>query len=280
MGPVRADDGTPDGSGPATPTTTCFGGPLRRRCRSTVRSRRLFTSGSTRSSSRLRPDLGEYPETAMRMIRPAPSAASRSSPETRPCTSEGARRSLAPRPRPRALNQRAYNQWSGVRGRTGRPVIGAVATSAHSGRTPDDKPPSVRRGRSYHAASCAVDVEVPGLAPRYARALVRPLVPRPGLASLPGVSPAAPTRRCRAIRAFGPSGLPELRRKCRRATRFACHPAARPRAFPCISTDSSLARLRSPRITRAPSFGALEDTLGVHIQALKLGDSCFTICSC
>src|SRR6476660_4157672 len=53
------------------------------------------------------------------------------------------------------------------------------------------------------------------------------------------------------------------------------------RAFPAVSTDTfeSLG-IPVPENYSAPSYGALEDTLGVHMQALKLGDILLTICSC
>ena len=52
-------------------------------------------------------------------------------------------------------------------------------------------------------------------------------------------------------------------------------------AFPGLSTDTfeSLG-IPVPENYSAPSYGALEDTLGVHMQALKMGDILFTICSC
>jgi hypothetical protein len=52
-------------------------------------------------------------------------------------------------------------------------------------------------------------------------------------------------------------------------------------AMPGISTDTfeSLG-IPLPENYSAPSYGALEDTVGVHMQAFRLGDILFTVCSC
>jgi hypothetical protein len=50
---------------------------------------------------------------------------------------------------------------------------------------------------------------------------------------------------------------------------------------PGISTDTFEALgIPIPENYSAPSHGALEDTLGVHLQAFRLGDILFTVCSC
>ena len=53
------------------------------------------------------------------------------------------------------------------------------------------------------------------------------------------------------------------------------------RRFPGLSTDTFEALgIPIPENYSAPSHGALEDTLGVHMQAFRLGDILFTVCSC
>src|SRR3954471_13680900 len=51
--------------------------------------------------------------------------------------------------------------------------------------------------------------------------------------------------------------------------------------FPGLSTDTfEDLGIPIPENYSAPSHGALEDTLGVHMQAFRLGDILFTVCSC
>ncbi|HMC71385.1 MAG TPA: hypothetical protein VKJ07_19670, partial [Mycobacteriales bacterium] len=52
-------------------------------------------------------------------------------------------------------------------------------------------------------------------------------------------------------------------------------------AFPGISTDTfEQFGIPIPENYSAPSTGGLEDTVGVHMQAIRLGDILFTVCSC
>ncbi len=52
-------------------------------------------------------------------------------------------------------------------------------------------------------------------------------------------------------------------------------------ASPGVSTDTFEALgVPVPETYAAPSYQALEDTLGVHLQAFRLGDILFTVCSC
>lgn len=52
-------------------------------------------------------------------------------------------------------------------------------------------------------------------------------------------------------------------------------------ATPGLSTDTfEQLGIPIPENYSAPSQGALEDTLGVHMQAFRLGDILFTVCSC
>src|SRR4051812_43800319 len=52
-------------------------------------------------------------------------------------------------------------------------------------------------------------------------------------------------------------------------------------AFPGLSTDTFESMgISVPENYSAPSNGALEDTVGVHMQAFRLGDILFTVCSC
>src|SRR4051812_46245841 len=52
-------------------------------------------------------------------------------------------------------------------------------------------------------------------------------------------------------------------------------------SFPGLSTDTFEALgIPIPENYSAPSNGALEDTTGVHMQAFRLGDILFTVCSC
>jgi hypothetical protein len=51
--------------------------------------------------------------------------------------------------------------------------------------------------------------------------------------------------------------------------------------FPGLSTDTFESMgIPIPENYSAPSHGALEDTYGVHMQAFRLGDILFTVCSC
>src|SRR5204863_5093777 len=52
-------------------------------------------------------------------------------------------------------------------------------------------------------------------------------------------------------------------------------------AFPGISTDTfEQFGIPIPENYSAPSTGGLEDTNGVHMQAFRLGEILFTVCSC
>jgi hypothetical protein len=54
-----------------------------------------------------------------------------------------------------------------------------------------------------------------------------------------------------------------------------------PFTSPGVSTDTFEALgIPIPETYGAPSYQALEDTLGVHLQAFRLGDILFTVCSC
>src|ERR671916_504230 len=54
-----------------------------------------------------------------------------------------------------------------------------------------------------------------------------------------------------------------------------------PANFPGISTDTfEELGIPVPENYSAPSWTGLEDTLGVHLQAFRLGDILFTVCPC
>jgi hypothetical protein len=56
---------------------------------------------------------------------------------------------------------------------------------------------------------------------------------------------------------------------------------ALPVQWPALSTDDLQALgIPVPENLSAPSYGALEDTTGVHLQAVRLGDILLTMCSC
>ena len=105
----------------------------------------------------------------------------------------------------------------------------------------------------------------------------------------PGVS------NCRADKAFdgdpqfpivglpdcenGVGRAPEPRQPVRAAR--AARPAQRPdRPGHLAPTTSSRAGSRCPRTTRRPSYTGLAEDVSVHLQAFRLGDILFTVCSC
>ena len=63
-------------------------------------------------------------------------------------------------------------------------------------------------------------------------------------------------------------------------------PTARPSRRPCRSTPASRPTTsrrsgsRCPRTTRRPSYTGLAEDVSVHLQAFRLGDILFTVCSC
>ena len=112
-----------------------------------------------------------------------------------------------------------------------------------------------------------------------------PLVPGPGLAPLPGrvELPHRPGVR-RQPAASRSSGCPTARtaRACSTRSRTS-RPARQPgrrSTRACRPTTSRRAASRCPRTTRRPRYTGLEEDLGVHLQAFRLGDILFTVCSC
>ena len=54
-----------------------------------------------------------------------------------------------------------------------------------------------------------------------------------------------------------------------------------PGGWPAVTTDNfEELGIPFPENVSTPSHGALQDTLGVHLQAFRLGDILFTVCSC
>ena len=79
-----------------------------------------------------------------------------------------------------------------------------------------------------------------------------------------------PLRRTRRCPVAGPAGLP-------------ARPAHRPgrRAVdPGCTDDSRTLGIPVPENYRRPSYGALEENVSVHLQAVRLGEILFTMCSC
>ena len=153
--------------------------------------------------------------------------------------------------------------------------------------------PDERRDRRHLARRRAPDAR----AVRQVRALPDsargrhggPLVPRPALAPLSGRL-ELPHRQAVQRRSAGPGGRPA---HCENASSgpeqrspTSSASTARPNRRPCRSTPASRrttsrrSASRCPRTTRLPSYTGLEEDVSVHLQAFRLGDILFTVCSC
>ena len=143
--------------------------------------------------------------------------------------------------------------------------------------------PPVRPGRVRRAAALrrgARDVErdrraagrrrdARAVDDRRAGADERPLVPRPALAPVPG----------RLELPHRPDARGRPRRPGRRPARLQPRRRGEPASRPGRRRSGRGARRCRPNYC-APSYGALQETLGIHLQALRIGDIFFTICSC
>jgi hypothetical protein len=170
------------------------------------------------------------------------------------------------------FNHAQYGQMEWGARQLADAAIGAVRDIRRQRPNPDDRPTSYG-GTSYH------DRFVPWMS-RFPVAMDDRWFPGPVSHPYPGVSSCRTDPALQGNPRLPVAGLPDCE-EVPAGESLSPVIAQTGLAFPGLSTDTfeSLG-VPIPENYSAPSYGALEDTFGVHMQAFRLGDVLFTICSC
>jgi Neutral/alkaline non-lysosomal ceramidase, N-terminal len=272
MGPGWADDGTPDG----------FPRPHTDHDLSVVHFQELSkkrSSVATLYNIGQHPEFlegydlisGEYPETANRMIDRTVGGVSILT-QNATGTSEVEEDRWHPIHKRELFNHAQYNQLEWGARQLADAVIGAVDDIRDQRRNSDDRP-TPYGGTSYH------DRFVPWMS-KFPVAIDDRWFPGPVSHPYPGVSSCRTDPALQGNPRLPVVGLPDCEEVPAGSSLSPVISQLGP-AFPGLSTDTfeSLG-IPVPENYSAPSHGALEDTLGVHMQAFRLGDILFTVCSC
>src|SRR3954451_10411588 len=272
MGPDWADDGTPDG----------FPRPHTDHDLSVVHFQELskkHRSVATLFNIGQHPEFlegydlisGEYPETAMRFVDRTVGGVSILT-QNATGTSEVEEDGWHQIHDRELFNHAQYNQMEWGARQLADSVIGAVRDIQAQRPNPDDKP-TAYGGSSYH------DRFIPWMS-KFPVAMDNRWFPGPVSHPYPGVSSCRTDPALQGNPRLPVVGLPDCEEVPAGDSLSPVISQLGP-AFPGLSTDTfeSLG-IPVPENYSAPSNGALEDTLGVHMQAFRLGDILFTVCSC
>src|SRR3954468_20288704 len=272
MGPSWADDGTPDGF-PRPHTdhdlSVVHFQELGRKHRSVAT---LFNIGQHPEDLEGY-DLisGEYPEEAMRLIDRTLGGVSLDT-QNATGTSEVEEDRWHPVHDREVFNHAQYNQMEWAARQLGTAVIGAVHDIQAQRPNPDDKP-TPYGGTSYH------DRFVPWMS-KFPVAMEDRWFPGPVSHPYPGVSSCRTDPALQGNPRLPVVGLPD----CEEVPAGSSLSPVMSQAglpMPGITTDDfEQLGIPIPENLSFPSHGALEDTLGVHMQAFRLGEILFTVCSC
>ncbi|HEX4732960.1 MAG TPA: neutral/alkaline non-lysosomal ceramidase N-terminal domain-containing protein [Thermoleophilaceae bacterium] len=272
MGPGWADDGTPDG----------FPRPHTDHDLSVVHFQEL--SKNHRAVATLynigqHPEFlegydlisGEYPETADRFIDRTVGGVSILT-QNATGTSEVEEDRWHPIHDRELFNHAQYNQMEWGARQLADAVIGAVRDIRAQRPNPDDHP-TPYGGTSYH------DRFVPWMS-KFPVAMDDRWFPGPVSHPYPGVSSCRTDPALQGNPRLPVVGLPDCQDVPAGDSLAPVISQLGP-AFPGLSTDTfEQLGLPVPENYSFPSQGALEDTMGVHMQAFRLGDILFTVCSC
>ena len=272
MAPGWADDGTPDG----------FPRPHTDHDLSVVHFQELGTkhrSVATLFNIGQHPEFlegydlisGEYPETAMRFVDRTVGGVSILT-QNATGTSEVEEDRWHPVHDRELFNHAQYNQMEWGARQLADSIIGAVRDIQKQTANPDDRPTSYG-GTSYH------DRFVPWMS-SFPVAMDDRWFPGPVSHPYPGVSSCRTDPALQGNPRLPVAGLPDCEEVPAGNSLSPVISQLGP-AFPGLSTDTfEELGIPVPENYSAPSYGALEDTLGVHMQAFRLGDILFTVCSC
>src|SRR4051794_9085399 len=278
MGPSWADDGTPDGF-PRPHTdhdlSVVHFQELGRKHRSVAT---LFNIGQHPEDLEGY-DLisGEYPEEAMRFVDRTLGGVSLDT-QNATGTSEVEEDRWHPVHDREVFNHAQYNQMEWAARQLGSAVIGAVRDIQAQRANPDDNP-TPYGGTSYH------DRFVPWMS-KFPVAMDDRWFPGPVSHPYPGVSSCRTDPALQGNPRLPVVGLPDCEEVPAGDSLSPVTSQISP-GFAGLSTDTFEALgIPVPENYSAPSNGALEDTLGVHMQAIRFGDPgadnamLLTICSC
>ncbi len=271
MGPGWADDGTPDGF-PRPDTDHDLSVVHFQDLRKQTSVATLFNFGQHPEDLEGY-DLisGEYPEEAERFIDRTVGGVSLMS-QNATGTSEVEEDRWHPVHDREVFNHAQYNQMEWAARQLGSAVIGAVRSIQKQEPNPDDTP-TPYGGTSYH------DRFVPWMS-KFPVAMEDRWFPGPVSHPYPGVSSCRTDPALQGDPRLPVAGLPDCE-EVPAGDSLSPVIAQTGIAFPGISTDSfEQLGVPVPENLSAPSTGALEDTLGVHMQAFRLGPILFTVCSC
>ena len=170
------------------------------------------------------------------------------------------------------FNHAQYGQMEWGARQLADAVIGAVRDIQAQRANPDDRP-TPYGGTSYH------DRFIPWMS-SFPVAMEDRWFPGPVSHPYPGVSSCRTDPALQGTPRLPVVGLPDCEEVPAGDSLSPVVSQLGP-AFPGISTDTfeSLG-VPVPENYSVPSTGALEDTLGVHMQAFRMGDILFTVCSC
>jgi hypothetical protein len=170
------------------------------------------------------------------------------------------------------FNHAQYNQMEWGARQLGSAVIGAVRDIWKQKANPDKKP-APYGGTSYHDRFVPWDSNFKvGMEDRW--------FPGPVSHPYPGVSSCRTDPALQGNPRLPVVGLPDCEEVPAGDSLSPVISQLGP-GFPGLSTDTfEQLGIPVPENYSAPSYGALEDTLGVHMQAFRLGDILFTVCSC
>src|SRR4051795_7214318 len=272
MGPDWADDGTPDG----------FPRPHTDHDLSVVHFQELskkHRSVATLFNIGQHPEFlegydlisGEYPEEAMRFIDRKVGGVSILT-QNATGTSEVEEDRWHPVHDREVFNHAQYNQMEWAARQLGSAVIGAVRDIQAQRANPDDNP-TPYGGTSYH------DRFVPRMS-KFPVSMDDRWFPGPVSHPYPGVSSCRTDPALQGNPRLPVVGLPDCEEV---PAGSALSPVISQTggAFPGLSTDDfEKLGIPIPENYSFPSHGALEDTYGVHMQAIRLGDILLTVCSC
>src|SRR3954465_4364270 len=272
MGPGWADDGTPDGF-PRPHTdhdlSVVHFQELGRKHRSVAT---LFNIGQHPEDLEGY-DLisGEYPEEAMRFVDRTLGGVSLDT-QNATGTSEVEEDRWHPVHDREVFNHAQYNQMEWAARQLGSAVIGAVRDIQAQRPNRDDRP-TTYGGTSYH------DRFVPWMS-RFPVGMEDRWFPGPVSHPYPGVSSCRTDPALQGNPRLPVVGLPD----CEEVPAGSSLSPVMSQAglpVPGVTTDDfEKLGIPIPENTSFPSHGALEDTLGVHMQAFRLGEILFTVCSC
>jgi hypothetical protein len=214
---------------------------------------------------------GEYPETANRFIDRTVGGVSILT-QNATGTSEVEEDRWHPIHDRELFNHAQYGQMEWGARQLADAVIGAVRDIRAQRPNPDDRP-TPYGGTSFH------DRFVPWMS-RFPVAIDDRWFPGPVSHPYPGVSSCRTDPALQVNPRLPVVGLPDCQEVPAGDSLSPVISQLGP-AFPGLSTDTfeSLG-IPIPENYSFPSTGALEDTLGVHMQAFRLGDILFAVCSC